>query len=293
MLDNKSPLGHIAALTTVLIWGFAFVVIVVLLRSFSPMEILFFRISLATLTLFIIYPRRMGKTSLRQELYFMGAGLTGCTLFFLLQDFSLLHTAASNASVLVAVAPVFVGLLSWWFLKAGCPKWTFFLGAALAIFGIALVRFAGRQLELHPLGDILAILTALCKAVYLIFLKKIDTFGYHSVQVVRRVFLYGLIFLIPVILLSDFRLGLERFVEPQNLAGMLYLSLGSSAAAFVLWNFSVTKLGPVKVSVYLYLLPLIAVTAAILFLQETITWFFVCGIVLVLAGLMLSSRKVK
>jgi len=282
-----------AALTTTLIWGFTFVFIVTLLRSFSPIEILFFRIGIATLVLFIIYPRRMGQTSLKQELYFMGAGISGCTLFFLMQDFALVHTAAANVGVIIAVSPVFVGLLSWCFLKTGFPKWSFFLGAILALCGIALIRFAGQRLELHPLGDFLTILAAFSWAVYSVLLKKIETFGHHSIQVIRKTFLYGLIFLIPVILLSDFRLGLERFAEPQNLASLLYLSFGSSAGAFVLWNFSLKQLGPMKTSVYVYLIPLVAVTASILFLQETITWIFVCGIILVLGGLILSNRKVK
>jgi len=292
MPDNKKRfIGHIAALVTVCVWGFSFVAIVTLLRSFSPIEILFFRIGLATIVLFIIYPRRMGKTSLKQELYFMGAGLAGCTLFFLVQDFALLHTTAPNASVIVSVSPVFVGLLSWGFLKVGRPKWSFFLGAIFALLGIAFIRFAGQQMAIHPLGDFLALLSAFCWAVYSVILKKIESFGYHSIQVIRRVFLYGLLFLIPVILLSDFRLGLERFTEPQNLASLLYLSLVASAACFVLWNFSLTRLGPVKVSAYVYLIPLVAVTASILFLHERITWLFVCGVVLVLAGLMLSNRR--
>ena len=293
ILHNKRVLGHILALITICLWGFAYVAIVTLLRSFTPVEIMFFRIGLATIVLFIIYPRRMGKLSLKQELYFMAAGAAGVTAYFLLQDFALTHTAAPNVSIIIAVSPVIVGLLSWWFLKSGCPKWTFFLGAVLALLGIGVVRFAGQQLEIHPLGDFLAMLAAVAWAAYSVLLKKIDAFGYHSIQVIRRVFLYGLIFLIPFILFSDFQLGLERFAEPINLASLLYLALGASAGGFVFWNWSLKQLGPVKVSAYVYLHPLIAVAAAVVFLGDQITWLFAGGLVLVLAGLMLSNRKTR
>jgi len=289
--ESKTLLGHIAALTCICVWGVSFVMIVTLLQSFTPVEILLFRFGLAMLALHLIYPKRMGKTTRKQELFFAAAGLTGVVSYFLAQDFALLYTAASNVSVIVAISPVFTVFLTWWFLRKGRPRGVFFLGAALAVGGIALINFAGRQLELHPAGDFLAVLAALSWAVYSVLMKRIGGFGYHTIQATRRVFLYGLLFLIPVLLLSDVRLGLERFLELPNLGSILYLGLGASAVCFVLWNFALDQLGPVKVSVYVYLVPLVGVVASVLFLGETLTWLSVSGIVLVLAGLALSNRK--
>ena len=293
MGENKQFLGHIAAFVTILVWGFGFVSVVVLLRSFTPAEILFFRFGLAMIALYIIYPKRMAKTTWRQELLFLAAGVSGVTMYFLLQDFALLHTAASNVSVIVAVSPVFTILLSWWLLKSGRPKGTFFLGALLALGGIGLISFGSSQLEVHPLGDFLAVLGALSWAIYCVVLKKISELGHHTIQVTRRVFFYGLIFLIPVILASDFRLGLYRFLEWQNIGGIIYLGIASSALCFVFWNFSLKRLGPVKTSVYAYLIPLVAVGASIALLDEVITWSSGAGIALVLVGVLLSNRKEK
>jgi len=227
-LKEKKIRGHLAALTSVCVWGFAFVIIVILLESFTPVEILFFRFGLAALALYVIYPRKMAKTTRKQELCLMAAGLVGITSHFLLQDFALMHTAASNVSVIVAISPVFTIFISWLFLGRERPKAAFFLGAFLAVSGIAFINFAGRQLELHPLGDLLAILCALCWAVYSVLMKKIGTFGLHVIPATRRVFLYGLIFLLPALFVSDFHLGFARFLEPRNLFSILYLGLGSS-----------------------------------------------------------------
>jgi len=290
-MEKKRPLGHIAALVCVSTWGFAFVPIVTLLRTFSPVELLFYRFSLAVLMLYLIYPKRMGKTTFRQELLLAGAGLSGVTMFFLLQDFALLVTSASNVGVIAAVAPVFTALLSWQLLGGERPATSFFFGAALALTGIGLISFAGSQLELSPAGDMLAVLKALSWAVYCLFTNKISTFGFHVIQTTRRVFLYGLLFLLPVMFVTDFRLGFERFAEPVNLVSMLFLGFGPSALCFALWNFGVKQLGPVRTSVYIYLIPLVAVLVSVTILGEIITWMSALGIVFTLGGLVISNRR--
>lgn len=293
MKGQNRFLGHAAALFTISVWGFAFITIVVLLRSFSPTEILFYRFTLATLALYAVYPRKMKRNTLRQELLFVFAGLFGVTAYFLLQDTALLFTAASNASVIVSFSPIMTGLLVWLFVTKERPSGSFFLGAVCAIMGVALISFAGIQLELHPLGDFLVFISALSWAIYSVLLKKIGALGHHPIQIIRRIFIYGLLFLIPFMITTGFQFEFQRFTEPVNLLSMLYLGLLSSATGFVLWNFSLDRLGPVRVSVYIYLIPLVTVVASVFILDQVITLLKACGIVLVLIGLVLSNRKKK
>jgi drug/metabolite transporter (DMT)-like permease len=82
MKINRSLQGHLSAFLTVFIWGTTYISTKVLLEQFSPTEILFFRIVLAYLALWLIAPRRLPFTTLREELLFMLAGLFGVTLFF-------------------------------------------------------------------------------------------------------------------------------------------------------------------------------------------------------------------
>lgn len=57
------------------------------------------------------------------------------------------------------------------------------------------------------------------------------------------------------------------------------------------WNSAVKLLGAVKTSVYIYLVPVITVITAVIVLREEITGVSVLGIVLTLAGLLISERK--
>ena len=52
-------------------------------------------------------------------------------------------------------------------------------------------------------------------------------------------------------------------------------------------------LGSVKTSVYIYMVPVITAVTSALILHETLTATAVCGIVLTLAGLFLSEKRMQ
>lgn len=61
-MQNKILMGHLFALVTILLWGTTFISTKVLLRSFTPIEILFFRFIMGLIVLFLIYPYRLKVT---------------------------------------------------------------------------------------------------------------------------------------------------------------------------------------------------------------------------------------
>ena len=167
----------------------------------------------------------------------------------------------------------------------------FFIGFVVAMAGIALISFNGSTLRLNPVGDLLALLAAFLWACYSILTRKISGFGYNTILTTRRVFFYGLLFMIPALFLFDFKLDLGRFTNMTNLLNILFLGLGASALCFVTWNFAVRLLGALQTSIYIYLVPIITVAASVLILHEPFTWMTGMGTALTLAGLLLSEGK--
>lgn len=293
MKQTKSA-GHLAALFTILVWGTTFISTKVLLADFQPVEILFFRFVLGLLALLAADPRPLKRTTAKQELTFAAAGLCGVCLYYLLENVALTYTMASNVGVIISVAPCFTALLSRLFLqqeeKLGVR---FFAGFGVAMAGIVLISLNGSALQLNPVGDLLALLAAFLWACYSILTKKIAGFGFRTILTTRRVFCYGILFMIPALFLFGFRLDLGRFANPAYLLNILFLGLGASSLCFVMWNAAVKLLGAVKTSVYIYLVPVITVAASVLILQEPFTWMTAAGTALTLAGLLLSESKPK
>ena len=290
-MKGNSTVGHLASLLTIIIWGTTFISTKILLVDFQPVEILFFRFVIGLVALLLVYPHRLKGTSKRQELTFAAAGLCGICMYYLLENIALTYTMASNVGVIISVAPFFTALLSHLFLKSEKPKANFYIGFAVAMAGICLISFNGSKLELNPAGDLLALLAALIWACYSVLTKRISGYGYHTILTTRRIFCYGILFMIPTLFLFDFKLELARFANPVYLFNIVFLGLGASALCFVTWNFAVKVLGAIKTSIYIYMVPVITVITSVVVLHEEITVLATVGTVLTLAGLFLSESK--
>lgn len=294
MKTRRETAGHLAAVITIIIWGTTFVSTKVLLEDFAPVDILFYRFLIGLIVLIMVHPHVLTFRSWRQEALFAGAGLCGVTLYFLLENIALTLTYASNAGMIVAVIPMITAVLAHFFLSGEKLEPRFFIGFAAAFTGLALIFFNGQMmLKLNPLGDILAAASAFVWAAYAILMKKISTFGYHTIQCTQRIFLYGLLFMVPALFLFDFRFDASTFASPANWLNILFLGAGASALCFVTWNWSVGVLGAVKTSAYIYMVPVITIAASVVILQEKLTWVAFCGGALTLAGLYISETKPK
>ena len=291
-MDKKATAGHIMALITILIWGTTFISTKILLADFTPIEILFFRFLLGLLVLIAVYPKRLRIKDKKQELTFAAAGLCGICLYYLLENIALTYTRASNVGVIISVAPFFTAVLSHVFLKTEEKlKAQFFIGFIIAMTGICLISFSSSELKLNPIGDILAIVAAFVWAVYSLLTRKISGYGYNTIQSTRRIFTYGILFMLPFLFVFDFNLNVQKLVKPEYALNLIYLGLGASALCFVTWNYAVGVLGTVKTSVYIYIVPVITVVTSIIVLKEEITWMAAIGIGLTLIGLFLSESK--
>ena len=287
---SRQTVGHLAALFTILNWGTTFIGTKVLLRDFTPVEILVFRFILGMLALYAACPRLLRVKDRRQELTFVAAGLTGGCLYYLLENIALQYTTAANVGIIVATAPMFTALFAW---KAGQekkPDRRFFLGFLVAILGICLISFHSvSEVSLDWRGDLLTLIAAALWGIYSLLVKKIDTYGYNILQTTRRTFLYGLLFMIPAAGFMDFEWDLSRLAEGSSLAIFLYLGIGACAMCFVTWGIAVTHLGPVKTSVYLYLSPVITLVCSVWVLHEALTLPSLVGGILTLGGLVISQ----
>jgi len=288
---DRRTLGHLAALFTITNWGTTFIATKILLRAFTPAEILVFRFMLGVAALYAACPRLLRVGSWRRELCFAAAGLTGVCLYYLMENIALTYTTAANAGVIVASSPLFTALFAW---KAGMgdgrPSKRFFLGFFTAMAGICLISFpSGAELSLNWKGDLLCVGAAAVWGVYSLLVRHISTFGYSVLQTTRRTFIYGLLFMFPAVLLMDFRWDLARLADPAYLGTFLYLGIGACALCFVTWNVAVDRLGPVRTSVYLYLAPVITLACSALILREPLTAASFAGAALTLLGLVISQ----
>ncbi|GAB1476479.1 DMT family transporter [Bacillota bacterium] len=285
--------GHIAAASSILIWGFAFISTKVLLKSFLPIEILFYRFILVYMFLFVLSPKPVMPRFNKTELLYIGAGFC-CASHFLLTNVGLTYTLASNVGVLTAVAPLFTAIISYFVISKDSINRNFIIGFVITITGVAMINFNGNfMLKLNPLGDILILLGVLVWAVYCVVMVFINNEVLSLIQQTRKIFFYSLFFLAPVMIFSDFEFGLRRFTDIEILGNMFFLAFVALGISFLTWNFAVGILGSVKTATYLYFSPIVTIVASVLILHEPITWISLTGSFLIILGLVVSERKRK
>ena len=290
-MENKEVLGHVAVLLTILIWGTTFISTKVLLQFFTPVEILAVRFLLGYCALYIIYPRRLNGMSFKQELICLFAGMCGICLYYLCENIALSYTLASNVGVLICLAPLFTVILSRFFkLKKEKIGISFCIGCVIAFGGVVLISFDNQSVEFNFIGDCLAVLAALIWAIYSLLTKKLGEFGINTILLTRRVFFYGLIFILPLSFVFDFSLNQDLLFKPEVYFNFLFLGLGAYALCFVTWNFAVKILGAVKTGVYIYAVPVITVITSVLILHEVVTVKILIGLALTLLGVFIAEE---
>lgn len=291
-MEAKRSTGHIAALITILIWGTTFIATKVLLRSFNPVTILLTRFVIGYLALLVAKPGRLQLADRKQEWWFVGAGFSGITIYYLLENLALTQTTASNVGIIVTVSPFMTALLAMWFLHAKRANRWFYLGFVVAISGVILISDPGAQAGHGSLaGDGLALLACLAWAIYSVLTTKIGELHLNVIQATRHVFFYGLIFMLPIAYVMGFDLPLTALKQPQNWGNFLFLGIGACGLCFVTWNLAVHILGTVKSAVYIYLVPVITLIFSVILLHEPLTVPLLIGAALTLVGLWLSGKN--
>lgn len=287
---DSRAVGHLLALFTIIVWGSTFIVTKLLLSEFTPVHIMLCRFVIAYFVLWIIRPK-FEKTSVKDEFLFAVMGIFGCTLYFITENTALEYTLASNVSIIVASSPIITAILAHFFVKGEKMNRNIILGFFVAFLGVILVVVNGKfVLKLNPAGDALSLGAAVSWAIYSIILRLcVDRFD--SVFLTRKLMFYGFITALPVAIMQGERLPFEAFKAPDMLFCILFLGVIGSGICYVTWNKAIAKLGVVTTNNYIYINPFVTLVTGGIFLKEPITVMGVFGALLIISGVVISSRK--
>ena len=282
--------GHFAAAFTVLVWGSTFVSTKILLHQFGPVEILILRFLIGWSFLWLICPTKFTVVNRRHELLFALAGLTGVTMNYLLENIALMHTQASNLAVIVSTAPLFVGIFAF-MIMGHRLKWNYFCGFLLSMIGIFQISFPDLgDVQLHLSGDLIGVGIAIVWGIYSILMEQIGKYGFDNILVTRKIFGYGILFMIPFIGFFGSFENVSLWMKPKNLALLLYLGIIACAVSYMTWNYAIRVIGSVKANLYIYASPVITILFSVWILHEKIDGKKVLGMMLTILGVILSSN---
>ena len=291
----KRFLPHLIAFIVVAIWGVTFVCTkLLLLGGLTAAQIFILRFIIAYLLL-LGYSLSKGihwlSNSWRDELNMMALGVFGGSLYFLTENSAMNYTTTTNTSIIVSLCPLFASAIIGAFYKTErLNRWQT-VGTVMAALGVIMVVMNGHfVLHLSPLGDALAFGACMCWAFYSLLIIPVSK-RYPTVFITRKVFFYGLLSMIPYIILHP-DLNIQLVInKPTLLANLLFLGCVASMLCYVAWNWVLKRLGAVVATNYVYLNPVTTIVFAWMVLNELITVWFIIGTVLILYGMYLVNTK--
>jgi drug/metabolite transporter (DMT)-like permease len=275
-----------------LLWGIAFVGIKEVLDELSPTALTILRFAIADaclLTIMAVAPSARPRFARADLPRLIVLGLCGVPGYHLALNWGEHRTSASVASLIVAIAPVMVAVLSAAVLRERTtPKrW---LGVALAFSGVALLAAADRSGggSTSLTGVLVSLIAPASWAVYTIVAKPL-TARASPVQVTAGSMLIGSVGLLPF--LSDRTAREIADLSPGGWGWMILLGAGSSVAGYFIFVWALEKMDATKVSVFLYGVPVVALIAAAIMLGEDLGPSVILAAALVISGVVLAQQE--
>ncbi len=287
--------NHIGGVIAVSFWGLSFVSTKVLMEDggMTPTEAYVYRFVIAYILVWFFAYKRIFANNLRDELLLLLCGMSSGSIYFITENTALQLTLTSNVSLLSSTSPLVTLLLVGLIYKSERPGLGTITGSIVAFMGVICVIFnsmsGGIQFEGNPMGDVLALATAVLWAIYSLILRRLNV-NYDALFITRKTFFYGLITSIPFLFLQPSVMSPAAiFSKPLVIFNLVFLAMGASILSFFLWARTIDKVGAVKANNYMYLQPVVTLIASALLLHEGITFLGIMGFVLILLGLWLGD----
>ncbi len=277
-------------IAAVVMWGLSFIATKYCLRFLSPAEIIAARFVLAVpVLLIVVRVKRLSFELIRRQ--WMTAVACALVLVFhlLIQVEGMKTTTATNTAWLITTIPVFIVILSYFFLREKITGYQA-LGMAIAAFGVVLLVSRGRlgSLEfIQSYGDWLVLISAVTWSVYTILGKKLA--GSHPLAVTTSVLTIAAVCLVPPVLMTS---GVREYaaLDWTALGALVFLGVFCMGLAYWFWAEGLKRKTAGGVGVYLYLEPISTTLAAPFLLNEPVTPALLGGAALVVAGVWLVER---
>ncbi|MDR0338951.1 MAG: DMT family transporter [Desulfovibrio sp.] len=287
--------GPLAAVLSTILWGGAYVAMKFALRSFHPMTMIFLLLVVSSIAFLLIFPRMLKRQKYAAGDWRIFLILVICEpcLYFIFEGYALSFTSASQAGMLSATLPIFVGVFGYFLLKEKLSA-TAWAGCLIAICGavwLSLGAVAGEHAPNPLLGNTLLISGMVVSALYAICVRRLSR-GYTPMFITAVQAWVGLLFFAPTLFIPGMGLP-EGGGTLLSWLSVVYLGLGVSFGAYSLYGFSISRMPAAKASMFMNLVPVFTILFGMVLLGERLTAVECMASALVLGGVIVSQMEIK
>lgn len=278
-----------------IIWGAASPIFKFALENIPPMTLAFIRFFFAGVILIPFIRNLEIKLSGKEWAELILGAVFGISFNITLFFYGLQRSESINAPIIASSGPVFLYFLSIFFLREK-PQLKIFFGMIIALLGVMLIilapiLFDGKVFALGELqGNIFFLLATLCAILHPLLQKNvIAKVGVFKISVLS--FFIGAVTFFPF-MLKESQIWSINQLNIQGWTGIIFGVFLSSALAYCLFTYGISKIKMQEVGLFTYIDPIVAVLIAIPLLHEFPTVHFFIGSLLVFGGIFLAEGRI-
>ncbi len=288
----KKSLTYVVLIISTVFWGISFILTKELFLTEQHMTVsilITLRLAIATAVMFpmLALTGKLQRIKKQDIKWFLLLTLCEPFIYHLCETSGVQLVSGSLASVIIATIPLFVPFGVWlvYRKRIGLPL---LIGVVLSLTGVTVMIIGDGQLAGNPTGILFLAGAVLIAIVYTLLLVKVVD-HYHPIVVTTWQNLIGLIYFLPLMLITDAGSLTQLSWSPRMLALLLVLGICCSTLAYAGYNQGVRVLGASKACIFNNAIPIFSLIAAVLIGQERFGWLKVVGVVVTVAGVVISQ----
>ena len=294
MLFNKSFIKWLYFSLLVIMFGSAFLLIELSLKSFSPSIIALSRVSIAALVLFL-YSMHKGYSYDFVKDHFILLfilGLSGTTIPFYLISWAQMTINSSETGILIGFMPIFTIIGSHYFFKYEQLTANKVFGFILGFIGLFVLLINNENsinFEDNIIAKIAVIFAAFFYALNALLVKKIKNIKVIPLSAI--VMTFSSLQLLFFVLVTYNNNTYTEVIYIDSLIALLFMAIFSTAIATVIYYKIIHDYGPNFLSLVNYPIPIYAFFSGVIFLDENINIYSIISLVLVVIAIYISQKN--
>ncbi|WP_241711892.1 DMT family transporter [Sulfoacidibacillus ferrooxidans] len=289
-MRSKPMMGLLGVVLANVIWSGSFPATAIALTQVPPSLLTVVRLGTGALVLSPALWRERKQVTLHAILLSLILGCVGFSLPVYFETKGLGLSTPAIAAVMMALEPVFTAIVATLWLRETLTtrrKVALFV----AMIGTWIIAGLPRPGDLGYLeGDLLLVAAVLCYALYNAFSKRLIT-RVSVLSATSLTLLGGFIGSIPLWIAKG--APIPHVIARPELLSVFYLALLATAGAYFLWLFALTMFSASKVSLFLYMQPILGVILSFLIVRAKPSPSFFIGAIFIFLALYMSERRVR
>lgn len=293
-MRQKKGIVYIAVVLAMVFWAFSFVWVKEVYVAYGPLTTVFFRLVIATM-LMLLYSwasKKLLKVEKKDYKTFLLLAFFEPFLYFMGESFGLKYVTSTMGAMIIATIPLFspVAASRFYGEKLSIRN---LIGIILSFIGVGIVVFdSSFNFVASPLGIALEFLAVFAAIAYTVVLKDLST-KYNVTTIITYQNFIGIFFFLPLWLIFESKTLLNTPFNLPAFIAIVKLALFASCIAFILYTYSVKKLGINDANIFINIIPVLTAIFAWYILDEPLGLRKLVGITVVIAGLFIAQVKMK